>query len=144
MDVRAELDDGTDILIEMHLHGISQIKAKIIRSWARAYSEELEVGQKYTSQSPTVTIAFVDGAVDPIEKPENAIDKIHRICMIMDKDDGTVFTEAMELHFINMKAFAKAVNEANSINIKEVTSDMFVYWLSVITEKEIVNKNIIV
>ena len=48
----------------MHLHGINQIKAKIIRSWARAYSEELEVGQKYTSQSPTVTIAFVDGAVD--------------------------------------------------------------------------------
>ena len=143
LDVRAELDDGTDILIEMHLHGISQIKAKIIRSWARAYSEELEVGQKYTSQSPTVTIAFVDGAVDPIIKPENATDKIHRVCMIMDKDDGAVFTEAMELHFINMKAFAKAINEANSINIKEATDDMFVYWLSVITEKEIVNKDII-
>ena len=143
LDVRAELDDGTDILIEMHLHGISQIKAKIIRSWARAYSEELEVGQKYTSQSPTATIAFVDGAVDPIIKPENATDKIHRVCMIMDKDDGVVFTEAMELHFINMKAFAKAINEANSINIKEATDDMFVYWLSVITEKEIVNKDII-
>jgi len=143
LDVRAELDDGTDILIEMHLHGISQIKAKIIRSWARAYSEELEAGQKYTSQPPTVAIAFVDGAVDPIEKPENAMDKIHRVCMIMDKDDGTVFTEAMELHFINMKAFATAVNEANSININEAADDMFVYWLSVITEKEIMNKDII-
>ena len=143
LDVRAELDDGTDILIEMHLHGISQIKAKIIRSWARAYSEELEAGQKYTSQPPTVAIAFVDGAVDPIEKPENTADKIHRACMIMDKDDGTVFAEAMELHFINMKAFAKAVNEANSININEAADDMFVCWLSVITEKEIVNKDII-
>ena len=63
--------------------------------------------------------------------------------MIMDKDDNTIFTDALELHFINMKAFAKAVNEANSINIKEATDDMFVYWLSVITEKEIVNKDII-
>ncbi|MCL1884815.1 MAG: Rpn family recombination-promoting nuclease/putative transposase [Defluviitaleaceae bacterium] len=143
LDVRAELDDGTDILIEMHLHGISQIKSKIIRSWARAYSEELEVGQKYTSQLPTITIAFVDGAVDPIEKSQNTTDKIHRVCMITDKDDGAIFTEALELHFINMKAFAKAVNEANSINIKEATSDMFAYWLSVITEKEIVNKDII-
>jgi len=143
LDVRAELDDGTDILIEMHLHGISQIKAKIIRSWARAYSEELEAGQKYTSQPPTITIAFVDGAVDPIKKPKNVTDKIHRVCMIMDKDDGIVFTEAMELHFIDMKTFAKAINEANSINIKEATNDMFVYWLSVITEKEIVNKDII-
>jgi len=143
LDIRAELDDGTDVLIEMHLHGISQIKAKIIRSWARAYSEELETGQKYTSQPPTITIAFVDGAVDPIEKTKNATDKIHGVYMIMDKDDGTVFTEALELHFINMKAFANAVNEANSTNIKEVTDDMFVYWLSVITEKEIVNKDII-
>ena len=39
--------------------------------------------------------------------------------MIMDKEDGTVFTEALELHYINMKAFAKAVNEADSINIQE-------------------------
>jgi len=143
LDIRAELEDGTDVLIEMHLHGISQIKAKIIRSWARAFSEELEAGQQYTSQLPTITIAFVDGAVDPIQKPKNATDKIHRVCMITDKDDGAIFTEALELHFINMKAFAKAVNEANSIKIKEAANDMFVYWLSLITEKEIVNKDII-
>ena len=49
----------------------------------------------------------------------------------------------MELHIIDMKAFAKAINEANSINITEAKEDMFAYWLSVITEKEIVNKDII-
>jgi len=33
----------------------------------------------------------------------------------------------MELHFIDMKAFAKAVNdEDNGINIKETSEDMFV------------------
>jgi len=63
--------------------------------------------------------------------------------MIMDKEDGTIFTEALELHYINMKAFAKAVNEADSINIQETHEDMFAYWLSIITEKEIVNKEII-
>jgi len=42
-----------------------------------------------------------------------------------------------------MKAFAKAVNEADSINIQETNEDMFAYWLSIITEKEIVNKDII-
>jgi len=63
--------------------------------------------------------------------------------MIMDKEDGSVFTEAMELHVIDMKAFAKAINEADSINIEEAKEDMFAYWLSVITEKEILNKDII-
>ncbi|MCL1884833.1 MAG: Rpn family recombination-promoting nuclease/putative transposase [Defluviitaleaceae bacterium] len=143
LDVRAELDDGTDMLIEMHMYGLEQLKAKIIRSWARAYSEELETGKSYTSQPPTVMIAFANGVVEPTEKPENTKNKIHRVCMIMDKEDGTVFTEAMELHIIDMKAFAKAINEADSINIKEAKEDMFAYWLSVITEKEIVNKDII-
>ena len=40
LDIRAELEDGTTILIEMHLHGLREIKAKTIRSWARAYGED--------------------------------------------------------------------------------------------------------
>ena len=127
----------------MHLHGIGQLLAKMIRSWARAYSEELETSKKFTSQPPTIAIAFVNGAIEPIEKPESDTDEIHGVYMIMNKKNGAVLTNAMELHFIDMKAFAKAVNEANSINIKEPTDDMFAYWLSVITEKEINNKDII-
>jgi len=63
--------------------------------------------------------------------------------MIMDCEDFTVFTDAMELHYIDMKAFAKAVNEANSINIGDAIEVMFAKWLSVITQKEIDNKAII-
>jgi predicted transposase/invertase (TIGR01784 family) len=125
------------------MYGLSQLKAKIIRSWARAHSEELEAGESYTSQPPTVAIAFSNGAIEPVEKPKNDNSKIHTICMITDKDDGTIITNALEIHFIDMKAFAKAVNEANSIDIKETHEDMCAYWLSVITEKEIVNKDII-
>jgi len=146
LDIRAELEDGTNILIEMHLHGLSEIKPKTIRSWARAFAEELEQGKSYSEQSPTIAIAFADGAVKPLKDCENAKankDKIHRLCMIMDKEDYTVFTDAMELHYINMKAFAKAVNEANSINITDTEEVKFAKWLSVITQKEINNKAII-
>ena len=41
------------------------------------------------------------------------------------------------------KTFVEGNPEASSVNIKEATDGMFVYWLSVITEKEIVNKDII-
>jgi len=141
LDIRAELEDGTTILVEMHMYGLGELKAKTIRSWARAFGEELEVGGSYTAQPPTIAIAFTDGAVEPI----NANDisrKIHRLCMIMDCEDYTVFTEAMELHYIDMKAFAKAVNEADSISIDDQVA-MFAKWLSVITQKEITNKTII-
>ncbi|MCL1882878.1 MAG: Rpn family recombination-promoting nuclease/putative transposase [Defluviitaleaceae bacterium] len=47
LDIRAELDDSTTILIEMHMYGLGELKAKTIRSWARAYGEDLEVGGLY-------------------------------------------------------------------------------------------------
>ena len=144
LDIRAELDDGTTILIEMHMYGLGELKAKIIRSWARAYGEDLEVGGLYAEQLPTIAIAFTNGAVKPLEEKEDVKkDKIHRLCKIMDCEDNTVFTNAMELHYIDMKAFAEAVNEANSINIGDTEEVMFVKWLSVITQKEINNKDII-
>ena len=63
--------------------------------------------------------------------------------MIMDCEDFTVFTDSMELYYIDMKAFAKTVNEADSISINDTEEAMFTKWLSVITQKEINNKVII-
>jgi len=143
LDIRAEINDGTAVLVEMHLYGLGELKAKTIRSWARAFGEDLEVGKSYTSQLPTITIAFTNGTIEPLENkktiPEDT-SKIHRLCMIMDCEDYTVFTDAMELHYIDMKAFAKAVNDANGITNED---GLFAKWLSVITQKEIINKAII-
>jgi len=146
LDIRAELEDGTAILIEMHMYSLGELKAKTIRSWARAFGEDLEVGGSYADQPPTIAIAFTNGAVKPVEKtkePNADKNKIHRLCMIMDCEDFTVFTDAMELHYIDMKAYAEAVNEANGINIDNTEEAMFSKWLSVITQKEINNKAII-
>jgi len=93
---------------------------------------------------PTIAIAFTNGAVKPLEEKEGVKkDKIHRLCKIMDCEDNVVFTNAMELHYIDMKAFAEAVNKANSISIDDTVETMFTKWLSVITQKEINNKEII-
>jgi len=141
LDIRAELNDGTAVLVEMHLYGLGELKAKTIRSWARAYGEELEAGKSFASQPPTITIAFTNGTVEPLGSASSTPeDKIHRLCMIMDCEDHTVFTDAMELHYIDMKAFAKVVNDAGGINSED---GLFAKWLSVITQKEITNKTII-
>jgi hypothetical protein len=69
--------------------------------------------------------------------------KIHRLCMITDVEDGTVFTDAMELHYIDMKAFAQAVNETGSITVNDTEEALFSKWLSVIAQKDIENKEIV-
>ena len=146
LDIRAELEDGTTFLIEMHMYGLGELKAKTIRSWARAFGEELEVGKDYAGQPPTIAIAFSNGQIKPLEKAKSTSgnkDKIHRLCKIMDCEDFTVFTDAMELHYIDMKAFAKAVNETGTYNVGDTEEVMFAKWLSVITQKEITDKAII-
>jgi len=148
LDIRAELNDSTNIIIEMHMYGLHELKSKTIRSWARVYGEELVVGQKYAGQPPTIIIAFTNGNVKAIEKAKKISrvirkNKIHRLCMIMDREDFTVFTNAMELHYIDMKAFAKAVNKVGSITIADTKEEMFAKWLLIITHDEIKDKKII-
>ena len=143
LDIRAELEDGTNILIEMHMHGLGELKPKTIRSWARAYGEDLEVGASFNSQPPTIAIAFTDGQIKTLNPASTDNHKIHKLCMIMDVEDGTVFTDAMELHYIDMRAFAKAVNETGSITVNDTEEALFSKWLSVIAQKEIENKDIV-
>jgi len=149
LDIRAELDNGTTVLIELHMYGLGELKAKTIRSWARAFGEELETGENYAGQPPTIAITFAYGQIEPLayneksKTPKTSKDKIHRLCMIMDCEDFSVFTDAMELHYIDMKAFAKAVNDTGGININDTEEAMFAKWLSIITQKEIKDKTII-
>jgi chromosome segregation ATPase len=63
--------------------------------------------------------------------------------MITDLNDHTIFTDAMELHYINMKAFVKAVNRADGVGKDMALDTMLAKWLMVITEKDIKDKTMI-
>ena len=69
--------------------------------------------------------------------------KIHKCCKIMDIDDNIIFSDALELHYIDMKAFVKTINETGSIGKGETQNSMFAKWLAVITEKDIVARIIV-
>ena len=61
----------------------------------------------------------------------------------MDIDDRTVFSDALELHYIDMKAFVKNINEKSGFGEGETLDSMLTKWLTVITEKDIEDKTII-
>jgi len=138
LDIRALLDDGSTILIEMHLYDLDDLKYKTVRSWARAYGEKLKTNENYSTQPSVISVAFINGSLD-----EGENNKIHKCCKIMDIDDGTVFIDAMELHYIDMKAFVKTINETGEIGNGETEETMLTKWLAIITEKDIKDKAII-
>jgi len=49
----------------------------------------------------------------------------------------------MELHYIDMNAFVKIINETGCISKAETQETMLAKWLAVITEKDIEDKSII-
>lgn len=122
----------------MHLYDLDDLKYKTIRSWARTYGEELNASERYSTQPPVICITFSNGSLDDSTCP-----KIHKCCKIMDIDDNTVFTNALELHYIDMKAFVNAINKVGGIGKGETEEKMLAKWLAVITEKDIEDKAII-
>jgi len=138
LDIRARLDDNSTILIELHLYDLVDLKYKTIRSWARTYGEELKTSESYRAQPPVICVTFANGSMD-----EGESQKIHKCCKIMDIDDHTIFSNALELHYIDMKAFVKAVNETGSIGKGKPEETMLASWLAIITEKDIKDKSII-
>ena len=137
LDIRAQLEDGSTILIEMHLYDLDDLKYKTIRSWARTYGEDLKSGESYLTQPPVICVTFANGSFD-----EGGNQKIHKCCKIMDIDDHTIFSHALELHYIDMDAFVKKINETG-IEKGETVETMLASWLAVITEKDIEDKSII-
>jgi len=138
LDIRAQLDDGATVLIEMHLYDLDDLKYKTIRSWARTYGEEIKSGDDYSMQPPVICVTFENGSMDDGENQ-----KIHKCCKIMDIDDSTIFTDALELHYIDMKAFIKTINETSGIGKGKTQKTMLSNWLAIITEKDIEDKAII-
>jgi predicted transposase/invertase (TIGR01784 family) len=138
LDIKAQLDDGTTVLIEMHLYDLDDLKYKTIRSWARTYGEEIKSGDNYSVQPPVICVTFTNGSMDISDSQ-----KIHKCCKIIDIDDGTIFTDALELHYVDMKAFVKTINETGGIGKGETQEAMLAKWLAVITEKDIEDKTII-
>ena len=87
---------------------------------------------------PVICVAFANGPV-----VDDKSQKIHKICKILDAEDNTVFSDALELHYIDMEAFVKTINESGGIGRGETHDSTLAKWLAVITEKDIGDKTLI-
>jgi hypothetical protein len=113
------------------------------------FGDQLSQGQDFAEQKPVICISFTNGAIT--DKDGRLITKIHSLFHIMERDGCFVLSENMELHYINMSAFVKALAEANGgENAKggenaggEAMDAMFIKWLALITQKDIKDKDVI-
>jgi len=137
IDVRATLSDGSTVLIEMHLYDLHDLKYKTVRSLARAYGEELESGEKYTSQRTSISIAFINGPVT--NAAGDAIEKVHSLFHLSERDSHELLMTEMELHYVDMAAFMKAYEETGKA---DGVCESLAKWLLLINAKDVKDKSI--
>ena len=138
LDLLAELDDNTNVAIEMHLYGFDEFKIKSVRSLARIFSEDMESGDQYSEQNAAIHISFIGGTIkDYKNKP---IEKMHSLFHMMERDTHEILLTDLEMHYINMNAFVQELTK--NINHNKPL-DTLSKWLILITQKKIPDKSIL-
>jgi len=96
LDVRAVLEGGTRVNIEVQLQDKRNMDRRSLYYWSRLYADALKAGQDYRELPDTIAINIVD--YDFLPKAG-----VHsRFRLREDTDPSLVLIGAMEIHFINM------------------------------------------
>ena len=68
IDVRARINDNTNVDIEMQMANQENIEKRILYYWSKLYSKQLKRGERYYQLERTICILFIN---DEIKKLEN-------------------------------------------------------------------------
>jgi len=99
LDLALELQDGTVIDVELQVRPTEAFRKRILYYWSKLHTTQLKVGNSYAVLPRTVSICFLDYN----EFQEAAPDEMHSVFEIRERTRGTLYTEDLELHFIELK-----------------------------------------
>ena len=95
LDLLVELDDGSRTNIEMQVIKVRGFRGRSLYYWARVFGSQLNRGDDYTALKPVISILFLDY----VELPGA---RLHSVFRLSEIHDGTVLTNALELHVIEL------------------------------------------
>jgi predicted transposase/invertase (TIGR01784 family) len=118
LDVKAKLDNGTSVIIEMQVLNIEGFEKRILYNAAKAYSIQLGIGQSYSQLNPVIALTITDFVMFP------EINQLTSRCILKEKDfliDYPIYD--LELVFVELPKFDKA------LMVLETLADKWLYFL---------------
>ena len=118
LDVKAKLDNDSTVIIEMQVLNIEGFEKRILYNAAKAYSNQLGVGQDYSLLNPVIALTITDFVMFP--EMEHLISRF----ILKEKDfliDYPIYD--IELVFVELPKFEKEVNAL------ETLADKWLYFL---------------
>jgi predicted transposase/invertase (TIGR01784 family) len=118
LDVKAKLDNGTSVIIEMQVLNIEGFEKRILYNAAKAYSIQLGIGQSYSQLNPVIALTITDFVMFP------EINQLSSRFILKEKDfliDYPIYD--LELVFVELPKFDKA------LMVLETLADKWLYFL---------------
>lgn len=108
LDIKARLDDGRLINVEMQMVITSIYPNRALFYWAKTHHQQLAEGEPYAKLRPTISIHIVNGVVFP------DLTKYHSKYRLQEVDPPhQVFSKQLEIHLIELPKFLAEVEQLN-------------------------------
>ncbi|HAG81281.1 MAG TPA: transposase [Cyanobacteria bacterium UBA12227] len=119
LDVKAILNNEQTVIIEMQVLNLEGFEKRILYNAAKAYSMQLEIGQKYTLLNPVIALTITDFEMFPnFEKAISRFILKEREFLI----DYPIYD--LELVFVELPKFAKEIEDV------ETLTEQWIYFLN--------------
>jgi len=124
LDVKARLENGNYVNVEVQLVNQKDMKNRTLYYWSRMYAEQLQEGEKYYKLEKTITINIMNFVL--LEETK----KYHTTYHLKEDEEGFQLTDLMEIHMIEVPKI---------INSEQKLDDKLVDWLLFLEDPD--NKN---
>ena len=125
VDVKAKLQDGTKVIIEMQVTEYSYMVKRLLYYWSRVYVGDLKRGKEYDELNKTIAILISVGNLEETK----AIEEYHTQWELREKKHKELkLTEDIEIHIIELGKF--------KVGKEERPEDVWIKVLKAEGEKE--------
>ncbi len=112
VDVRAELANGKNIIIEMQVLNVKGFEKRILHNAAKQYSRQLKRGENYHLINPVIALTFTDFRM--FEDSEEHLSHFR----LLETKRFIEYSDDVELIFIELPKFKKEVDILDNIKDK--------------------------
>jgi predicted transposase/invertase (TIGR01784 family) len=118
VDVRAVLQSGTTVIIEMQVLNVEGFEKRILYNAAKAYSAQLPVGEDYSALNPVIALTITDFVMFELYPQHVSRYILKEKDLLMDYPIYDV-----ELVFVELPKFTRALKELDTL------ADKWLYFL---------------
>ncbi|WP_202219541.1 Rpn family recombination-promoting nuclease/putative transposase [Okeania sp. KiyG1] len=126
LDVRAVLDNGSTVIIEMQVLNVEAFEKRVIYNLAKAYGNQLDTGEGYRTLKPFIALTITDFVL--FKEAKKMINKFR----FKEEKDSFYYRDELKLIFLELPKFNKELSEL------ETESDKWIYFLKSAPNLEVI------